>query len=369
MSESFMAGGVALTFPAFDDLPEKKIWLGTRHFEGDDGETYVRALPEMPLLRTQKGIGNDSLEFAVNDTDSGWYEQIKPYQDVVSDTAVVARDFLLTKLGIFESEITLDGVLEAMSLNESNLQIQFSAISGMSRSGFLVGGRILTQRYCAAKFNKNGLKNPLFDACGWTATQGGNPIFCTHKLKGMDGCADHFNDWRLFAVEALTTATITTTEGAGGWGYGGCFTPQTLVWMADGGYKQIWQVRPGDYVMSFKKDGSLCKRKVTKTFVETADHHLVFDFGKERKLELSLAQLMNIAPDLFQSAGTIEAGESLRSRNEKDWFDLVVRNNWLNERRTRIHTLAVWGTNTFFVVVGDAKIGVHNRKNPDDILS
>lgn len=368
-NESLMAGGVALTFPAFDDLPEKQLFLGTRNLEGDDGEKYSPALAEMPFLRSQRGIGNDSLEFSISDGESIWYQEIKPYEDVLIDSEIIAREFLKTKLDIFESEIIFNGFLQQMTLNESNMQLQFSAISDMSRSGFLVGGRILTQRYCAAKFNKNGSKNPLYDACGWTTSQGGNPLFCTHKLKGADGCADHFNDWRILAVEALTTAEITTTAGAGGWQYGGCFAPQTLVWMADGSYKPIWKIEAKkDHVMSFKADGSLCRRKVTKTFVDLSDFVLVFDFAKRGFLELSAAQQMCIATDRFQAAGAIEAGQSLHSRNKNGWFDFLLRNNWLKERRTRLHTLAVWGTNTFFVHVGGVNIGVHNRKNPDDIL-
>ncbi len=360
-----MAGGVALTFPAFDDLPEKNLFLGTRLFEGDDGETYRSALAEMPYLRSQKGLGQDGLDFAVNDTESRWYEEMKPYEPVVVDTECIAREFLKTENDIFESEIILPGFLEQMSLGDGNLQIQFSAISDMSRTGFLVGGRILTQRYCAAKFNKNGLKNPLYDACGWTTAQSGNPLFCTHKLKGADGCADHLNDWRYFAVEALSSAEITTTTGGGGgfeYGQGSCFPPKTLIWMADGSYQPIYKIKAGDYVMSFTVSGEFVKRKVIKTSQHTVDSHLVFDFGKDRELGVTPEHPLLIAPDLFKAAGGFDAGETVRSRNEKDWFDFVIRNNWLKEVRTRVHNLRIWGTQTYFVVVGETKIGVHNRK-------
>ncbi len=360
-----MTGGVALTFPAFDDLPEKKLFLGTRNFEGDDGAHYESAMAEMPYLRSQKGLGQDGLDFAINDASSIWYEILKPYEDVVVDTECVAREFLKTKNDIFESEIILPGFLEQMTLNESNLQIQFSAVSDLSRSGFLVGGRILTQRYCAAKFNKNGLKNPLFDACGWTTAQGGNPLFCTHKLKGADGCEDHLNDWRLFAVEALTSAEITTTAGGGGFEYGGtCFPPKTLIWMADGSYKPIYQVNKGEWVMSFTTGGVLVKRKVIKTFVHTVDSHLVFDFGQDRQLGVTPEHPLLIAPDLFKGAVGLEAGETVRATGEKGWFDFVIRNNWLKEIRTRVHNFHVWGTHTYFVIVGGVKIGVHNSKSP-----
>lgn len=361
-----MSGGVALTFPAFDDLPEKKVFLGTGNFEGDDGETYLSALPEMPVLTAQKGLGRDGLSFAVNDPRSSWYEQLKPYEDVVVDAEVVAREFLKTENGIYESEIVLVGFLEQMTLSESSLQMQFLAASDMSRTGFLVGGRILTQRYCAAKFNKNGLRNPLFDACGWTLAQGGNPLFCTHKRKGADGCEDHWNEWRFFAVEALSSAEITTTTGTGGgFEYGGggpCFTPKTLVWMADGSYKPIWQVEAGDLVWSFTEEGILVKRRVLSIEKQPVDYHLVFDFGKDRILEPTAEHLMLVAPDLFKPAGALDAGDTLRSQGEKGWFDLAIRKNWLREKRTFVHNFMVEDTETYFVVAGDVSVGVHNSK-------
>lgn len=354
-----------MTFPAFDDLPEKKLWLATRDLEGDDGEDYRAALADMPFLRSQKGLGRDGLDFSVNDPKSLWYEILKPYEDVVVDTEIVSREFLLTENDVFESEIILVGFLTQMNLSESSLQIQFAADSDMSRTGFLVGGRILTQRYCAARFNKNGARNPLFDACGWTQEQGGNPVFCTHKRKGVDGCEAHLNDWRYFAVEALTSAEITTTTSGGGFDYGGinpCFTPKTLIWMADGSYKPIWQVKEGDLVWSFTKEGILVKKKVLKTDRHPVDYTLVFDFGKGRILEPTAEHLILIAPDLFKPAGALDAGDTLRSQNEKGWFDFVIRNNWLQEKRTYVHNFMVEDTEVYFVVVGDEKIGVHNRK-------
>jgi len=360
---AFMAGGIVLTFPAFDDLPEKKLFLGTRNFE-EGADEYKPALADMPYLRTQKGLGQDGVDFTINDPKSVWYEQIKPYEDVIVDTECVAKEFLKTKNEVFESEILLSGFLDQMTLSEGSLSLPFSATSDMSRTGFLVGGRILTQRYCAAKFNKNGLKNPLYDACGWQPEQGGNPVFCTHKLKGLDSCEDHRNEWRYLAVEALTSAEITTTEGGGGFEYGinECFTPKTLVWMADGSYKPIWQVKEGDLVWSFTKTGILVKKKVLAVAKDPVDSHLVFDFGKGRTLEPTAPHLMAIGADQFKGAVYFDSGDTLWSQNDKGWFDFPLRNAWLNERRTFVHNFMVEDTETYFVVVGDVKVGVHNRK-------
>ena len=360
-----MAGAVALHFPAFDDLPEKTFYFGTRRFEVD-GEEYNRALADMPYIRTQKGLGQDGAEFSVNDPESEWYEQLKPYEDVVVDTSCTIKECLLTEIGLFESETVLPGFLEQMTLNESSLQINFSAISDMSRTGFLTGGRILSQRYCAAAFNKNGLLSPLISACGWQTAQGGNPLFCTHKLKGVDGCEDHFNDHRYFAVEALTSAEITNTSGGGGFSYGlPCFTPRTLIWMADDTYKPIYQVKEGDWVWSFTPLGELVIRKVCKTFTHLVDSFLMFDFGRSRHLEVTPEHRICIAPDLFKTASSFDPGDTVRIRCGGDWFDFVLRNNWLEERRTRVHNFHVEHTETYFVVLADGtKVAVHNRKDP-----
>lgn len=366
--EAQMAGGVKLAFPAFDDLPEKTVYYGTRRFEAD-GEEYVPALADMPYVRSGRGLSQDGAGFQINDPKSEIYAVLQPYADVIEDTEVVIKECLKTSLDIFESEIVHNGFLEDLAWSDANLGIACSSISDMSRTGFLTGGRILAQFICAAVFNKNGLKDPAFDPCGWTLPQGGNPVFCTHKYEGTDGCVDHNNGHRYFAVEGLATAHVQLYDGPiGGFPYGShqptCFTPKTLVWMGDGSLKPIWKVKKDDIVWSFKPDGELIRARVKETKKHLVDSHLSIDFGKGRILEPTPEHLFLIAPDLFKEIGALRSGDSVRGRKiNSGWFDFIIRNNWLTEKRTRVHNFEVEEWGTYFVVVGDeVKIGVHNAK-------
>lgn len=365
--ESIMAGGVKFVFPAFDDLPEKTVFYGTRRFECD-GEEYLNVLSDMPVVRSQRGLSQEGASFFINDPRSEIYTELLAYDDVLEDSAVVVKECLKTSLDIFESEIIHNGFLTNLDWSDKSSGINCSSISDMSRAGFLTGGRILTQRYCAAIFNKYGLKDPNFDPCGWTQAQGGNPVFCTHKYLGVDGCVDHLNGHRYYAVEALSTAPVTTYSGnIGGFEYGGgglpCFTPNTLVWMADGSYKPIWKVKKGDVVMSFKPDGTLVKGKVKAAMKHLVNFHLSMDFGKNRILEPTPNHLMLAALNTFKAADGFDAGDTLRSQKEAGgWFDFAIRNTWLTEKRTRVHNFEVEEFHVYFVVVGGVKIAVSNNK-------
>jgi hypothetical protein len=365
--EAIMAGGVKLVFPAFDDLTAKTVYYGTSRFEAD-GEEYVSALADMPYVRSQRGLAQDGAGFAINDARSEIYAELKPYEDVLEDTEVVIKECLKTKLDIFESEIVHNGFLESMNWSDAALGINCSSVSDMSRTGNLTGGRILTQRYCAAIFNLLGLKSPLIDSCGWQTAQGGNPVFCTHKYEGADGCVDHNNAHRYYAVEALSTAPVQTYEGAvGGFEYGPqtpqtCFTPQTLIWMGDGSYKPIWKVKTGDLVWSFKPSGELVKARVSGAQKHLANGHLSIDFGKDRILEPTGEHPFLIAPGVFKNIGEMDAGNAVRGVKTGDsWLDFIIRNNWYTEKRTRVHNFEVEDWETYFVAAGDIKLGVHNK--------
>ena len=370
--EAQMAGGVTLVFPAFDDLPVKTVHFGTRRFEAD-GEDYEPALADMPYLRTQRGLAQDGLSFSVTDASADRYEDLKPYEDVIEDTEVVSKEFLKTRNDIFESEIIFNGTLEQMALSDASLSINFSSVSDMSRAGILTGGRILTQRYCAAIFHKYGVLSALLSKCGWQLEQGGNPLSCTHKYEGPGGCLDHNNGHRYYAVEALTSAEIQiyTPEGngTGGWNYGGggnlggsCFTPKTLIWMADGSYKPIWKIKEGDLVWSFKPNGELVKARVKATAKHLVDGHLSVDFGRGRILEPTFEHPFLIAPDLFQEIGALDAGNTVRSQNKRgEWFNFLISDHRHTEKRTRVHDISIEEWETFFAVCGDMKVGVHNK--------
>ena len=375
--ESFMTGGVKITFPAFDALPSMTLYLGTANFESADGEEYTAGLREIPGVRFRSGAAQDSVEFALNDPDAVWYEKIKPYEDVFEDSEIVVKEFLETEDDVLEGEITMTGFLEKFSLNESDFSLSFSGISDMSRTGFPVGGRILTKRHCGARFNINGLLSALIDACGWQVGQGGNPLFCTHKRTGLDGCEDHLNSHRFFAVEGLTSAQIQYVAGGGigggGWDYGGngageCFAGKTLIWMADDTCKPISKIQVNDLVWSFDPAGELVPRRVLKTFRHRAGHSLKVDFGKNRILEVKPKHFFLTGDDLFQPVGELSSGNTVRFRKDASmsgkWFDLTIRRLQEKYESVRMFNFAVEETMTYFVVLADgAKIGVHNLKD------
>ncbi len=361
------AAGVKMIFPAYDAFPGQTLCFGTREFECD-GDLYLRALADVPFTRFQRGGGQDTSDFQINDPDQNWYWAMKDYEDVAEDIRVIIKDCLLTENEIFESETVMDGFVERHSLADSSLQIAFNIVSDMSRTGFLTAGRILTQRYCAAIFNKNGLKAPEYDPCGWQTAQGGNAVFCTHKREGTDGCIDHNNEWRYYAVEALTSAQIQTyTGGSGGWTYGGsgsCFSGDTLVWMADGSYKKIKDVVAGDYIWSHTVAGTLKKCLVLQQHRHVVEQLYKMEIGHSAaQVKTTHEHLFLVDRDLYRPASWIEHGESVRYWNSTDWKDLIMRRSWVEDMHTRVYNLWIDDCHTYFIVVdGDKKIAVHNSK-------
>lgn len=371
-----MAGGVKMTFPAFDDKPEMIKRYGTRRFEVD-GEEFERALNDMPLVRQQaEASAQDSSEFLITDADNERYGVLREYEDVMEDVEIEVKECLLTELGIFESEIVHRGFIESFGIADSSMGINISSISDMSRTGRLMGGRILTQRYCGLKFNINGLLPALIDPCGWQVDQGGNPIFCTHKLKGTDGCEDHNNAWRFGAVEALTTAAVSYVTGGGigggGWEYGngpgygggGCWLPGTDVLMFDGSVKPIWQVKKdGPPVMSFDKHGRFCAGEVDDVMTHIVPQHLKFDLGRNRILEPSLEQPFKVGDDVFKQALELGTGDHIEIWHDrwKRWMKLGIEDACLVDKRVRVHNLNIRRTHTYIVIVDGLKVGVHNK--------
>lgn len=369
VKESIQAGAVRIILPAYENLPQKTLYLGTTRFEVD-GEDYRSRLDEMPVTSGQRGLGQDYSEFAVNDPQMKLYDEIKPYEPVFEDSAVTVKECLLTKDQIFESEIVLEGFIEKFALSESDLKLKFSVLSDMSRSGFKVGGRILTQRYCGATFNVNGLKSPEFDPCGWQTAQGGNPLFCTHRAKGPEGCEDHNNLPRMVAVEAMTSAEVQIVSSGSGWSYGTnpCFGIETLIWMADGSYKPIGKIKKGDLVWSFTPSGEIVRAKVKKTFFHWTDETLLQNWGKKRFLETTEPHYFLIGKDRFKPAGEIETGETVRVIHDADWFEMVLRGKVKLEMRRKVFNFNVQRWQTYFVVVAGIKIAVHNSKQPTEII-
>lgn len=359
------ATGITVTFPAFDSLPTKTVYWGTRDFECD-GLEFKSVLADVPRITFQRGTGQNSSDFVVNDRSNLIYKDIAPYLDVVEDAEVVIRECLKTEAGIFESEIAFIGFLETMRLSDSSISISFTAINDLSRTGFLTAGRILTQRNCAAKFNINGLNDPLYDACGWTTAQGGNALSCTHKREGTDGCIDHNNEWRYLAVEALTSAEIQTyAGGSGGWTYGDCFVGSTTVWCADDVLRRIDSLSKGQLIWVSTPEGVLVKRPILEVFSNVAAQTIQLDLGNDDSLQSSPEHMIAIANDVFRCAQWLDPGDTVRSFTKDRYIDLAVRSTLVVNGNTKVYNLLVDEFHNYHV--GRRKVKVHNAKPVGDI--
>lgn len=362
-SSATLLGAVDITLPAFDSLPELKIFAGTSNFECD-GNQYIALLPDLPIVNNPRGLSQDTTSFSINDPKSIWAEKFNQYRDIIEDTSIVTKECLLTGDNIYESEKTLVGFLEKFTINEKEYKLNFDGISDLSRTGRLAGGRILSQRFCAANFNVNGLKDPSIDPCGWTTAQGGNPLFCTHKKEGIDGCISHNNEWRFFAVEGITAGQITTynTEtggGTGGWTYGDdrCFTPNMVVNLSTGP-KPIYQVKSGDIAWSFDQYGNVRKKKVLNTSRKIVDQILILEFEHGYKIETTVNHLFLIKHGLFKPAGWFEPGDTLMRCIGLDWINKGLWKIYVEDRRTAVYNLEIEDFHTYFI----DWFGVHNTK-------
>lgn len=203
---------VHLRFPVFELLAEKNWYWAT---SGDsygiqlaDGNTYVRQLATIPRGRHQRDRGNDYAEFSVANPDNDIYNEFLPYEDLCERGEVVICECYEIVPEVFEEEIRFVGNIKDFTLDETDNTLRFTCYADTSRSGFLVGNRILTRDRCGTAFNINGVNPPETHVCGWQTEQGGNPLFCSKLYEGVDGCLAHNNGHRFYAVPALTTATV-----------------------------------------------------------------------------------------------------------------------------------------------------------------
>lgn len=248
---------VHVKFPAFQAIAEKEFFWATSPIEVD-GDDYTHTLTQIPNGNHQADRGGDMAKFSATNPNNTLYNEFYPYEDLIERAEVTIKECYEIEVGYFESEIRFIGYLKDFSLNEGEKVLAFTAMSDMSRNGFLVGGRVLTRERCGLAFNYNGLLSPLIDPCGWQTIQGGNPIFCSKYEKGVDGCESHNNTHRFGAIRGLSDAEVQLITGnASGFPYhtgSSCFIAGTLVLMADWTLKPIERIVPReDYIMGFDK--------------------------------------------------------------------------------------------------------------------
>lgn len=277
---------VSVKIPAFEEFAEKNFyWSTSNQFDLGDGNVY-QGLLKSCRGRHQRDRGNDYAEFVVGNPNSLTYQDIYTHEDLIEKAEITVRQCFEIEDGYFESEIIFFGYLADFTVNDKEKSLDFTANSDLSRNGFSVGGRILTRERCGAEFNYNGVENATYHLCGWQTIQGGNATFCTRYLKGIDGCEAHNNDHRFYAVTGLVETPIQIVPvdvSPTGFDYETrpCFTPNTLVLMADWTVKPIDKVLVGEKVMGFDvfDNDKLVESEVLDTFKHLVDEVEVVTFS------------------------------------------------------------------------------------------
>lgn len=359
---------VHISFPAFGDLDAKDFyWATGKNIELEDGQVYTQILTEVPRGRHQKGRGNDYAEFNAGNIDYSVYQEIYPYQDLIEKAYVIVRKAYEVSRDYWESEVQFIGYLKEFTLDDTDKSFKFTVNSDMSRNGFLVGNRIMTRERCGTEFNTSGLADPEFHKCGWQTAQGGNPLFCSKKLKGVDGCEAHNNTHRFFAVTALATAPVTVFSG-GGVGGGGwdppCFADSVFVLMADNSLKPINRVKRTDKHLGFDvfDNDRLIAGEVLNTQKTLVNEIHIADFDLAR-LEVRKDHLFYIGKQTFLPVAALGDNPAHGLNFEKK----SATSNLLSIERS-IEQLFVYNlytsTNNYIVTDRDARFFyfVHNQK-------
>lgn len=266
-----------ISFPAYAGLLAKNFyWSTADQIELEDGNIYVRQLTDIPKGRHQHDRGNDYAEISVSNPDHTLYNQLLPYEDLIEKCSITIREAYEIETDYYHSEIKFKGFLKDFSQTDQGQNLKITATSDMSRSGFPVGNRILTRERCGTEFNINGLISPTISLCGWQTAQGGNPLYCSKRLEGVDGCKAHNNEARFYAINGISTAVVTVVgsgDGGGGdtgWFYnsGSCFDDKVHVLLDDWTTIPINQVTLEHRVMgcSIFEDDKLLSADVWMTF-------------------------------------------------------------------------------------------------------
>lgn len=360
---------VHVRFPAFEALSEKNFyWATADGIELEDGNVYRRALKEYPKGRHQTDRGNDYAEFLISNPDNTLYQEILPYEDLIERCEVEIREAYEVEPDYYHSEIKFKGNLRTFTINDEDHTLALTAISDISRPGFLVGNRILTRERCGTQFNVNGLLSPLTNPCGWQTGQGGNPDFCSLLLEGVDGCKAHNNSHRYYAVPALSTATVEVIQGDDT-GFpshtGQCFSEKTFVLMADWSIVPIHKVNTEHKTMGFDvfNFDILTPADVlhtTKTMVEGIEY-VRFDTGTE--FEVIKDHLFYLGGRLFAPVGSLGTRPTLGMDFQRRKAVSRLMSKSHSDEMLFVYNLRT-SSNNYIVTDEDAMFYyfVHNRK-------
>lgn len=226
---------VDIVFPAFETLPELAIRAAsTQQIVFDhpiDLETYEYEylLADIPRGFHEAGRSNDRVSINLFNKVNELYSRLLPssdpsYLDILERAKVTVWRCLDIEQNLFEGERVFRGSLVSLIGNEGDKVLELTALSELSRPGFLVGNLVLTRERCPLEFASI--------ECGWNSALGGNPSSCSKYRRGVDGCEAHNNEARFKAFPALATAEIEIV-GAGDidfpYGTGSCFSDEMEV--------------------------------------------------------------------------------------------------------------------------------------------
>lgn len=300
-------------FPAFESLSAKDFyWATADKIELEDGKVYLRHLTSPPRGRHQTDRGNDYAELNVSNPDNALYNELLPYEDLIEKCQLTIRCAYEIETDYYESEIKYFGYLKDFTVSDDEQSIKITSQSDVSRSGWLVGNRIITRDKCGTEFNVNGLNDPATHKCGWLPSLGGNALFCTKELDGVDGCKAHGNEPRFYAVKGLNTATVEVlpNDDGGGWDYGSgpsCFSHKAYVLMADGSIRPIHHIEREDRVKGldlFDHDRVIDAEVLDTTKDLVGEIHIAkFDTGIT--FEVAKEHLFYLGQRLFAPVGVL----------------------------------------------------------------
>ena len=316
-----LAWTVAIHFPAFEEFTAKSLYYSTAvNLDLGDSKNYL-PLIQMVRGRHQRDRGNDYAEFNIINADSLPYQDFYPYEDLIEMAQVVINECVLVEDTFWEKEQRFFGYIQDYTLDDKNKTINFTAISDMNKEGRLIGSVISRER-CDAEFNYNGLIAPEYHICGWQTAQGGNPIFCSRLLTGVDSCTEHNNTHRFHALRGLVDAPVTIisdNEPSTGFEYksDACFTASMRVLMADKTLKPINEVGQGDKILGFDifDNDKLIEGEVLERFDHLAKEILIAKFysGRLRAIiETTNEHLFYIGNRQFLNCGSLEGSRSVK---------------------------------------------------------
>lgn len=160
----------------------------------------------------------------------------------------------------------------------------------------------------------------------------------------------------IFGIEQIRT--IFGGPSGGGGGGGGCFIAGTKVKMADGTYKEIQEIKPGDIVYSYNLEtGELVTDRVEKmiTHEDSPGGYLIFN---SRLKITGNHQVWVVNENVWERADTITVGDTVLNPDGKN---VLIKSIDKTEGKNTVYNLHLNGENHNYFA---EDFLVHNLKIP-----